>query len=64
MISGAFRSKTGFTVVNNNIAKDKTISLKTTELIDKTTILVEGSKNDIEALLKMANQLSKCFKEV
>lgn len=29
MISGAFRSKTGFTVVNNNIAKDKTISLKT-----------------------------------
>ena len=37
----------------------KTISLKTTELIDKTTILVEGSKNDIDALLKMANQLSE-----
>ena len=37
----------------------KTISLKTTELIDKTTILVEGSRNDIEALLKMANQLSE-----
>jgi len=36
----------------------KTISLKTTELIDKTTILVEGSKNDIDSLLKMANQLS------
>lgn len=36
----------------------KTISLKTTELIDKTTALVEGSKNDIDALLKMANQLS------
>ncbi len=37
----------------------KTISLKTTELIDKTTLLVEGSKNDIDALLKMANQLSE-----
>lgn len=37
----------------------KTISLKTTELIDKTTILVEGSKNDIDALLKMANKLSE-----
>ncbi len=37
----------------------KTISLKTTELIDKTTILVESSKNDIDALLKMANQLSE-----
>ena len=37
----------------------KTISLKTTELIDKTTALVEGSKNDIDALLKMANQLSE-----
>ena len=37
----------------------KTISLKTTELIDKTTVLVEGSKNDIDALLKMANQLSE-----
>ena len=37
----------------------KTISLKTTELIDKTTALVEGSRNDIDALLKMANQLSE-----
>lgn len=37
----------------------KTISLKTTELIDKTTILVESSKSDIDALLKMANQLSE-----
>ena len=37
----------------------KTISLKTTELIDKTTVLVEGSKNDIDALLKMANKLSE-----
>lgn len=37
----------------------KTISLKTTELIDKTTILVESSKNDIDALLKMANKLSE-----
>ncbi|MCR4881703.1 MAG: MlaD family protein [bacterium] len=37
----------------------KTISLKTTELIDKTTVLVEGSRNDIDALLKMANQLSE-----
>jgi len=36
----------------------KTISIKTTNLIDKTTALVEGSKNDIDALLKMANQLS------
>ena len=37
----------------------KTISFKTTELIDKTTALVEGSRSDIEALLKMANQLSE-----
>ena len=37
----------------------KTISLKTTELIDKTTALVEGSRSDIDALLKMANQLSE-----
>ncbi|MCQ2957421.1 MAG: MlaD family protein [Candidatus Gastranaerophilales bacterium] len=37
----------------------KTISLKTTELIDKTTALVEGSRNDIDSLLKMANQLSE-----
>ncbi|MDD3593609.1 MAG: MlaD family protein [Candidatus Gastranaerophilales bacterium] len=37
----------------------KDISLKTSELIDKTTILVEGSRNDIDKLLKMANKLSE-----